>query len=506
MDTMYDVIVIGGGINGCGIAADAAMRGLSVTLIEKDDLASKTSSHSSKLIHGGLRYLEHYDFKLVRKALKERQQLLALAPHLVRPLAFVIPYHQKMRAPWLLRTGLFIYDHLYLKNKLPKSKTLTREDNLLYFLPLKSLFQKGFLYYDCTANDARLTLANAKQAQEYGALMQPQKEFVKGRFKKDHWLLEVKNKDQEPEYIRAKVVINATGPWVSTIDARLGLKQQMPLCLVKGSHLLVDKLYTGDYAYLLQHDDKRVIFTIPFFNKTLIGTTDVPYKGSLEKVGIDEEEISYLLQLTNNYFNQSLSKKDILATYSGVRTLLKQDKDLVQAMSRDYSFRCIREPAPILSIYGGKITTYRQLAKEAIDALKPFFPNLQESKTAKVPLPGSKPVQGLNYEQYCQHARKQYHWLPEDLLNRYLGSYGTLTGKLLGKAQSMKALGINFGLGLFQREVDYLVQEEWANTTEDILYRRTQLGFDYTEKEKSQLEAYMKARCWQNTAMNERIQ
>ncbi|STX51538.1 glycerol-3-phosphate dehydrogenase [Legionella busanensis] len=490
MTKFFDLAVIGGGINGCGIAADAALRGLSVALIEKDDLASKTSSNSSKLIHGGLRYLEYYDFSLVKKALDERQLLLSLAPHLVNPLPFVLPYLTSMRPMWLLRLGLFLYDNISRKNKLPKSKVIKRQTYLPYFAPLKSSINKGFLFYDCHTDDARLTLANALQAKKHGAEIYSYTELIHARTENNIWHLTLRNQHGEKSLYQARAVVNATGPWVTSINDLLSLPNQQQMSLIKGSHLVVPKLYDGSHAYLLQNNDNRIVFIIPYYQYSVIGTTDTPFTGNLDQVEIDNKEIDYLLHLANNYFNVALTSNDIVHTWSGVRPLLGGQNDSPQALSRDYIYHYTSNPAPALTIYGGKITTYRQLAKDAVDQLNAIFPDLKSSSTYKTPLPGAL-YDGITYQEYIDYARHKYNWLPSDTLSRLFTTYGTNLEVLLANCKDLADMGQDFGFGLFQREVDYLRAHEWAVQIEDILWRRTKLGFYYTKPLKEKLNNYL---------------
>lgn len=490
MDQVFDVAIIGGGINGCGIAADAALRGLSVILLEKDDLASKTSSSSSKLIHGGLRYLEYYDFTLVKKALDERQLLLNLAPHLVRPLPFVLPYERHIRPAWLLRAGLFFYDHLSKKNKLPGTKFIRRTPDSPYFSPLTHRSNKGFLFYDCTTDDARLTLYNALQAKEQGAAIHPGWEVKSASISDNLWILNVETKTGNQQVIKAKSLVNATGPWVEITNQLLHLPNHYKMSLVKGSHLVVHKLYEGNHAYLLQNDDKRVVFIAPYHGYTMIGTTDVAYSGMMNEINISSEEIDYLCQLVNNYFKTPLERNKIIYSWSGVRPLIGDSDNKLSALSRDYSCHYSETPAPAVTIYGGKITTYRQAALDAVNQLSAFFPDLPASNTEFTPLPGAK-LNNWSYKDYLVHADEKYYWLEDNLKQRYFRNYGTRTELIIGNCNKMADLGFDFGSGLFQAEVDYLVHEEWARNSEDILWRRTKLGLHFTPNNKKQLAEYL---------------
>ncbi len=490
MERIFDVAIIGGGINGCGIAADAALRGLSVILLEKNDLAAHTSSSSSKLIHGGLRYLEYYDFSLVKKALVERQHLLHLAPHLVRPLSFVLPYQQHLRPAWMLRAGLLLYDNLSFKNKLPRSKFIRRNKQPLYFYPLKEKLNKGFLFYDCVTDDARLTISNALQAKEHGAIIQRNSSVEGAQVNNNIWNLDVRIANKKI-LVKAKTIINATGPWVESVNNLLNIPSTYKLNLVKGSHLVVSKLYEGEHAYFLQYDDKRVIFIVPYHGFTMIGTTEIAFNSPNEKISISAEEIDYLLTIANSYFNVQLQEKDIIDSWSGIRPLLADNrKEEFKALSRDYSYSYTNTPGPAVTIYGGKITTYRQLALEVINSLSPIFPHLKSSQTEKIPLPGAILAQ-VNYQEYVVYARKKYYWLTERIKERYLNNYGTKTEVLLAGCESLADLGQYFGPDLYEVEVNYLQQEEWAQDCEDILWRRTKLGLHFSELEKEQLNNYL---------------
>ncbi|CDZ79156.1 Aerobic glycerol-3-phosphate dehydrogenase [Legionella massiliensis] len=490
MDQVFDVAIIGGGINGCGAAADAALRGLSVILCEKDDLASKTSSSSSKLIHGGLRYLEHYDFALVKKALDERQLLLTLAPYLVHPLPFVLPYQQDMRPTWLLRTGLFFYDNLSRKNELPKSKLIRRARQPDYFSPLIDHFDKGFLFYDCTTDDARLTIANALQAKKHGASIHTNTELLEANVIDNLWELRVRTKSGEQQIIRAKSVINAAGPWVQSINQLLKLPSKYKMSLVKGSHLVVHRLYEGNHAYLLQNVDHRIVFIVPYHGHTMIGTTDVAFNDSPDEVNISSDEIEYLCKLVDNYLINPLKRENIITSWSGVRPLIAAEGEELSAISRDYIVSYSNTPAAAVTIYGGKITTYRQSSLEAINLLEPCFPNLAKSQSEFTPLPGAT-LANWSYKEYLAHAEEKYFWLEETVKTRYLHNYGTRTEQLLEGCTKMSDLGQHFGSGLYQVEVDYLCKEEWARDCEDILWRRTKLGLAFLPENKQALMDYL---------------
>jgi glycerol-3-phosphate dehydrogenase len=474
MEPIFDIAVLGGGINGCGCAADAALRGLSVVLLEQDDIASKTSSASTKLIHGGLRYLEHYEFHLVRKALKERQTLLHLAPHLVRPIAFVLPHQKKIRSAWLLRAGLFIYDNLSRKNRLPKCVSIVRKHDEALFAPLKNQFNQGLYFYDAATDDARLTLSNALQAQKQGASIRTYSRVTQAKAEKGVWHLTVQPQNAAQYTLKAKALINATGPWVNTVAQMTHTSVTQQMTLVQGSHIVVPKIYEGAQAYFLQNEDNRIVFVIPYEGQTMIGTTDVALKALPEEIAITQEEIDYLLAVVSAYFKKSLSPKDVLDSWSGVRTLLAAPNTDPKALSRDYSYQFDLEPAPVVTVYGGKITTYRQLSKEIVDQFKSIFPDLKPCATEHTPLPGAV-LQDMGFEHYADYAKKSYAWLGPHLLQRYLQSYGTNTEHIVLNRKALSDLGIHFGGSLYQAEVDYLVAHEWAKTPDDVLKRRTKL-------------------------------
>lgn len=482
MTRTFDLAIIGGGINGCGIAADAAMRGLSTVLIEQGDLASQSSSASTKLIHGGLRYLEQYDFRLVKKSLNERQTLLDLAPHLIRPIPFVIPHSPKTRPAWLFTIGLWIYDHLSRKNRLPRSCYIQREQHQSIFSPLNQTFNRAHMYYDCATDDARLTLQNALLAKEHNALILPRTLLEKGEFENKHWTLTVKPLNQASYTLTSRVVVNAAGARVNEVNTRLGLSHYHQVDWIKGSHLVVKKLYAGHHGYLLQHDDQRIIFVIPFHDHTLIGTTDISIRSLQDPLEISPAEISYLLKSVNGYFQNTINENDIVTSWSGIRTLLASNKT-PQQISRDYLIHFQPKPAPALCIYSGKITTYRQLALEALNYLKPLFPHLRLCATHHTLLPGAnfKHVDLMPY----------ISWVPHRLLNRWETSYGARMHIFLSNCNQISDLGIHFGANLYQREVDYLIKEEWASSAEDILWRRTKLGLVFAQDECRMLEDYL---------------
>ena len=459
----FDLIIVGGGINGAGIAADAAGRGLSVLLVEQHDFASGTSSASSKLIHGGLRYLESYEFRLVRKALHERHTLQQCAPHLIKPMRFIVPNNSKVRKPWLLRLGLWCYDLLSFGDSLPKSKAI----NLKKGYHLKKQFKKGYSYYDCATDDARLVIENILQANKYGA--ETLNYHRCDKIEKENQLWKVTLQDGQSHY--AKALVNATGPWSNHFNNKV-LNIKLPSVeLVKGSHLVVKKFYDQEDAFLLQNDDGRVVFVIPYYKDyLLIGTTDISYHGDPQAVKIDCEEIDYLFKVVNEYFEVSLTEEHIIDSFSGVRPLIAEKNTKASKLSRDYHIELSEQDSlPLITLYGGKITTYRKLAEQAVDLLKPYFKEMKPAWTATAKLPGAKAFS-------VHQLEKKYPWLPSNLLERYMRTYGCRIELLLRSCNSLDALGESYGHDLYEREIKFLIQNEFCQTQEDLLWRRTKLG------------------------------
>lgn len=486
----YDLAVIGGGINGVGIAADAAGRGLKVFLCEKDDLAQHTSSASSKLIHGGLRYLEHYEFRLVREALAEREVLLAKAPHIVKPMRFVLPHRPHLRPAWMIRAGLFLYDHLGKRKRLGASRSLRFGPGY----PLKPAITRGFEYADCAVDDARLVVLNAMAARENGADIVTRTRCLRAERVDGVWQVELQHADGRLQTIRARALVNAAGPWVASfIKDDLKLDAPYGIRLIQGSHIIVPRLYEGEHAYILQNEDQRIVFSIPYLERfTLIGTTDREYSGDPAQVKITDGETDYLLKVVNEHFNHQLSRADILHTYSGVRPLCNDESDNPSAVTRDYTLALSAGDgqAPLLSVFGGKLTTYRKLAESAMGELKPFFNQMRGSWTAESPLPGGENMSDA--QTLVDGLLKRHEWLSADIAKRWATTYGSRTWQLLEGVQGPADLGQAIGGGLFAREVDYLCNEEWALTADDILWRRTKLGLFTTAAEQKALAEYLK--------------
>jgi len=485
-----DLVVIGGGVNGTGIALDAAGRGLNVLLCEQGDLGSATSSNSSKLIHGGLRYLEHYDFRLVRESLAEREVLLHKAPHLIKPMRFRIPHRPHLRPAWMIRIGLFLYDNLSKRVTLKSSTGINFGVNS----PLLPHMKRGFEYSDGWVDDARLVVLNAVAAKQKGANIRTQTRCVHIERVNRLWEVTLENVHTgDTEKVRARALVNAAGPWVSSLyqDA-MQKKSPKQVRLIKGSHIVVPRIHTEAEAYLLQNEDGRVVFVIPFEDRfSLIGTTDLEYQGDPSDVVISQPEIDYLLRISNEHFKHQLTADDVCWTYSGVRPLLDDESDSPQAVTRDYTFE-VEAPAgmaPILSVFGGKLTTYRKLSELAVNGLVEHFEHAGPAWTKHATLPG-----GDFKDQASLQAQlnSNYPWLPIQLCARYVRSYGTLSYQLLKNAKVSIDLGQHFGAGLYALEVDYLVAHEWACSVEDILWRRSKLGLWFNSTQEADLAEYLK--------------
>lgn len=495
MAEVYDLAVIGGGINGCGIARDAAGRGLSVHLCEMNDLASGTSSWSTKLVHGGLRYLEYYEFRLVREALFEREILWRMAPHVIEPLRFVLPHHRGLRPAWFLRLGLFIYDHLGGRKLLPATSTLDLVADEAG-KPLKpGLFTKGFEYSDCRVDDARLVVLNARDAAARGAVIETRSRAVRSTRGPDGWTIELEARDGGMrKTIRARAVINAAGPWVADVLAgSLGCVPKAKVRLVQGSHIVVRRLYDHDRCYIFQNADGRIVFAIPYERDfTLIGTTDLDYRGDPAAVHATEAEIAYLLAAAGEYFREPIRRDDVVWSYSGVRPLYDDGASEAKEATRDYVFDLddTVDGAPLLSIFGGKITTYRRLAEAALKRLEPKLGRLAPAWTAGVPLPGGDfSVDGRPSLEAA--LRTTHPWLDAALARRLVATYGTEASRLLDGVADEAGLGKRFGADLSEREVDWLIDEEWACSAEDILWRRTKLGLRIGQEDAAALEAHV---------------
>ena len=472
----YDLLVVGGGINGAGVARDAAGRGLRTLLCEQHDLASHTSSASTKLIHGGLRYLEFYDFRLVRKSLREREIVLASAPHICWPLRFVLPHDAHLRPAWMIRAGLFLYDHLARRRVLPGSQGVDLRRHPAG-QPLEAGFGRGFVYSDAWVDDARLVLLNAKDAAEHGATVLTRTRCTRLERRADHWLATLVRADGSSLEVTVRAVVNATGPWVDRfLDDATPVPARHHPRQVKGSHIVVPKLFEHDFAYLFQGADGRIVFAIPYEGDfTLIGTTEMDYAGDLATPAIAESEIDYLIERANRYFASDLARKDVVWTFAGLRPLLADPGDRATSVTRDYVLELDRDGPPLLAIYGGKLTTYRKLAEDVIDSIAPLLGCDAPHWTAGSVLPGGD-IPDADFEAYLRSLAARYPWLPARLLRRYARAYGSRAERVLQGAVAVGDLGEEVLPGLYAREIDYLRREEWAVSAEDILYRRSKLA------------------------------
>jgi len=494
---LYDVAVIGGGVNGCGIARDAVGRGWSVFLCEKGDLAGATSSAASKLIHGGLRYLEYYQFRLVREALLEREVLWRIAPHIIWPLRFVLPHHKGLRPAWLLRLGLFLYDHLGARQLLPATRTLRLGEDPAG-APLKPEYSIGFEYSDCWVEDSRLVVLNARDAANRGATIATRTSCVDAKRKEGVWHVTLRDElSGETGEIRARALVNAAGPWVGDVlGSVVGVNAPASVRLVKGSHIVTERLFTHDRCYIFQNGDGRIFFAIPYEGDfTLIGTTDLDYSGDPGDVAASEQEVDYLCKAASDYFRVPITKNLVKWSYSGVRPLFDDGASAAQSATRDYVLKIDAEgqgPA-LLSVFGGKITTYRRLAESAIAMLAPHLPPAAapRSWTATEPLPGGDfPVQG--FETLVSEMQARYPSFDRAFLRRLARAYGTLAHEILKGARSRTELGRDFGAGLTEAELNYLAEREWAITAEDVVWRRSKLGLRLSSAQIGAIDAFLK--------------
>ncbi len=492
----FDLVVIGGGINGAGIARDAAGRGLRVCVLEQADLASFTSSASTKLIHGGLRYLEHGEIRLVREALSERERLLAIAPHIVRPIRFVLPHAPELRPRWEIRLALFAYDHLGGRKRLPSSRPI-RLDRDPAGEPLKSDFTRGFTYSDCRVDDSRLVVLNALDAAERGALILTRTRLETATADRDGWDVVCADIASGRRFhVRATALVNASGCWIEAIRRAAGLPADERLRLIKGSHIVAPRLFAGDQAYLLQNPDRRVVFAIPYEDRfTLIGTTDVPYSEDLREVRVSAAEIEYLCESVNRYFKRTVQPTDVVWRYAGVRALYDDHAARAEAVTRDYDLELEHAAggAALLSVIGGKISTYRSLAETALHKLHALVGGSSRSWTGAAPLPGGE-LPGEDFEAFLASALRRWPFLPDPAARRMAHAYGTRMERIIGGATSFDALGEHFGAGLTTAEVEYLRAHEWAASSEDILWRRSKLGLHLPSGAAERLEPYLTAR------------
>ncbi|MDQ6704067.1 MAG: glycerol-3-phosphate dehydrogenase [Pseudomonadota bacterium] len=493
-----DLLVIGGGVNGAGIARDAAGRGLAVMLCEQGDLAGATSSASSKLIHGGLRYLEYYHFRFVREALLEREVLLGFAPHIVWPARFILPHDKGLRPAFVIEAGLFLYDWLAPRKRLGRSRRFdlrTSKEGA----PLKDHLTTGFAYSDCRVDDARLVVLNAVDAREHGASIRTRTRCVSAKREQGMWqatLLDMRA--AATTIVTARALVNAAGPWAAEVlSGVIGHDAGKKLRLVKGSHIVMPRIYEGDHSYVLQNEDRRVIFVMPYeMDYSLIGTTEIPFAGDPLKARISEDEIVYLCAAVSRYFRKPLDARDVAESFSGVRPLYDDGAKNASAATRDYvlDLDAPEGSAPLLSVFGGKITTYRRLAEDAIERLAPQLKLPRAERwTATAPLPGGDMEDG-DFDRFLRRLRGKYPWLEPTAAARFARAYGTRAEAVLGDARGACDLGVDFGAGLFQAEIDYLIRQEFALTTEDILWRRSKRGLHLSPVERARVSAYLDAR------------
>ncbi len=503
----FDVFIIGGGINGCGIARDAAGRGFRVGLAEMNDLASGTSSWSTKLIHGGLRYLEHYEFRLVREALMEREVLWGMAPHIIWPLRFVLPHQSGIRPAWLVRLGLFLYDHIGGRKQLPPTKVLDLAEDEAG-KPLKPGFRKAFEYSDCWVNDARLVVLNAMDARARGAEIRTRTKMVSAKRKTLQdggpvWRIVLEDsRSGDKSEVLSRLIVNAAGPWVDVALASAMEGVHNNVRLVQGSHIVIRKKFSHERAYFFQNSDGRIFFAIPYENDfTLIGTTDRDYSGDPAKVEITQQEIDYLITGAGSYFSEPITRDDIVWTYSGVRPLFDDGASAAQEATRDYVLKAEGGGgiAPLVNIFGGKITTYRRLSEAMLDKINSLIGSKGAPWTGKATLPGGDfPREG--YAALVADYERNYPFLPEGLAQRLVRLYGTRTSDILAGSATYSDLGEDFSAGLTQSEVEYLIREEWALCADDILWRRTKLGLKMSPAAKARLEGFVTAHMAANKA------
>ncbi len=489
----YDLLVVGGGVNGAGVARDAAGRGLRTLLCEQHDLAAHTSSASTKLIHGGLRYLEFYDFRLVRKSLREREIILESAPHIVRPMRFVLPHDAHLRPAWMIRAGLFLYDHLARRRRLPGSEGVNLRRHPAG-APLAPHYTKGFVYSDAWVDDARLVVLTAMDARAHGARILTRTRCSRLERDGSGWLATLARADGSEMQVEASAVVNATGPWVDRfLDGSTPMPARRHPRIVKGSHIVVPRLFDHEFAYIFQAPDRRIVFAIPYEHEyTLIGTTERDYKDDLATPAIEAPEVDYLLAMSNRYFQRELSPSDVRWSFAGLRPLLADPADVATSVTRDYVLDVEEHGPPLLSIYGGKLTTYRRLAEDVIDKLAARLGWSRKHWTAAATLPGGD-MRGADFGAFRDELGKTYPRLPATLLDRLAAAYGTRVDRILGVARSTLELGEEVLPGLHQREIEYLRSEEWAVTAEDILYRRSKLALHYPADAAARLDDWLES-------------
>lgn len=494
----YDLAVIGGGVNGCGIARDAVGRGPSVLLCEKEDLASATSSASTKLIHGGLRYLEYYEFRLVRESLREREVLLRTAPHIISPMRFVLPHNRGLRPAWMIRLGLFLYDHLGGRELLPGSTGIDLRKHPAG-APLNPGFTKAFMYSDCWVQDARLVALNAMDAADRGAEILTRTECVSARRMGDHWDIVLRDRETGGERtVSVRALVNAAGPWASQVlQNRISLNREQSLRLVKGSHAVVPRLFDHDNAYIFQNKDRRIVFAIPYEQDfTLIGTTDKEFDGDLDEVAISQHETRYLCEAVNTYFKKQITPDNVVWSFAGVRPLFDDDSHSASAITRDYVLDLDEGDggkAVLLNVFGGKLTTYRKLAEQVMQKLIPYVGGSATSWTATAALPGGD-IPNADFNGFLAGVRERWPWLPQQQAWRLAHNYGTRIETILGNATQPSDLGHDFGAGFTEAEATYLMDKEWARSADDMLWRRSKMGLHAGDGAAQELADWIAAR------------
>ena len=500
----YDLAIIGGGINGCGIARDAAGRGLSVLLVEQHDLASATSSWSTKLIHGGLRYLEQYEFRLVRESLQEREVLLKLAPHLIRPMQFVLPHDRGMRPAWMIRAGLFLYDHIGGKQSMPGSRGLRFPDHN-FNAGLSSKVTRGFVYSDAQVDDARLTVLNAVSARELGAEVRTRTALVGAQREANRWCLSLSHHGGTATTVYANAVVNAAGPWVKQVlDGAFKIETAATVRLVKGSHIIVPRIHEHDHAYLLQTADGRVVFVIPYEGRySLIGTTDILVTDANQTPSISEEETTYLLEAVNRFLAKPLFARDVVWSYAGVRPLYDDGEANASKVTRDYVLKLdhVDGKLPLLSVFGGKLTTYRRLAEHALETMAPHLPAMRGAWTGSTALPGGE-LEGYadddaGVDNYARSLIPKHSGVPPDYIRRLVHRHGDRAATVLRGVRNVADMGEIFGSGLnllCEREIEFLIRDEWATSAEDILWRRTKCGLHMDDDERARAAAFIEGK------------
>lgn len=493
--TYYDIAIIGGGINGCGIAADASARGLKVALCERGDFGSETSGWSTKLIHGGLRYLEQYEWQLVRESLRERKILLQRAPHLVQPLPFILPHTAALRPAWVLRAGLWLYDLLSWGDGIPRSAQINLRRHSAG-VSLQQHYRRGLRYYDCQTDDTRLVILNAIAARESGASMMNYTEITDCKRNKTNWDIRLQNKQTGVQtQIQCGCLINASGPWVSEVITNLmHLETKTELRLVQGSHIIVNQQWQAPHAFIFQNTDNRIVFAIPYLDKyTLIGTTDIEFSGDAHGLKISQEEIDYLLAAVNQYLQQPICKEMIIDSYSGVRALYGSSDNDASCISRDYKLELhtAEQQAPALSVFGGKLTTYRHLAERSLNLLSPHLPCMHACRSTETALPGGDLHGTKDISAFFLHMHQRHPWLPIHMLRRWCFSYGGRTTQLIGQATCLKDLGQQFAEDCYAAEIDYLIKFEMAHNAKDCLWRRSKLGYVVSKAQQLDIQAYI---------------